>query len=138
MPSNSISRWKKGCILSGRPDFLICDNSDSTIGTYQNKTRCTVEVESKDDEELYQLLMMGDLFIFMNKLQAGESDWVSHIYRRIMVSFEHTGLLDFLPILCTRRMILFTSATLSKFLFKMSTCNNNLCYDLCWGIVGKY
>jgi hypothetical protein len=28
-------------VVSGRPDFLICDG-DSTIGTYLNKTRCIV------------------------------------------------------------------------------------------------
>ena len=54
-------------VVSGRPDFLICDG-DSTIGTYLNKTRCIVEIESKDDEELCQLQMMAYLYIFMNKL----------------------------------------------------------------------
>ena len=33
-----------------------------------NKTRCIVEIESKDYEELCQLQMMPYLYIFMNKL----------------------------------------------------------------------
>ena len=78
-------------VVPGRPDYLICDG-DSTVGTYLNKTRRIVEIESKDDEELCQLQMMAHLYTFMNKLGLENFS-----YRRT-ASFEHTGLPVFRPI----------------------------------------
>eukprot|EP01038_Epipyxis_sp_PR26KG_P015361 gene15361-20702_t len=53
-------------IISGRPDFLICDGN-STLADYLFKIHCIVEIQSSLDLEACELQMMTYLYIFMNR-----------------------------------------------------------------------